>query len=88
MRGTTSDPDLAALQSALSGLVPATTNVCTSGRTLDVPLKGPDSRGVFKLGVHYHKLGRRVLVRPRERPQVAQDLIARKNVHLAVRSYK
>jgi outer membrane protein assembly factor BamB len=56
VRGTTNDPDLAALQSALSGLVPATTNVCTSGRTLAVALKGPDSRGVFKLAKKKVKL--------------------------------
>src|SRR5262249_47635809 len=48
--GTSRDPDLAALQSALSALVPATSNVCTSGRTLTVPLKGPDAHGVFKPG--------------------------------------
>ena len=33
------DPDLAALGAALTALVPATTNVCTTGRTLRVPLK-------------------------------------------------
>jgi polyvinyl alcohol dehydrogenase (cytochrome) len=48
--GTLRDPELAALQSALSTLVPATSNVCTSGRTLTVPLKGPDAHGVFKPG--------------------------------------
>src|SRR5262245_52323686 len=32
--GTTQDTDLAALQTALGALLPATTNVCTSGRTL------------------------------------------------------
>ena len=32
-----------------AALVPATTNVCTTGRTLAVPLKGPDARGRFKL---------------------------------------
>lgn len=56
VRGATTDPDLAALQSALSGLVPATTNVCTSGRTLTVPLKGPDARGRFKLAKKKVKL--------------------------------
>jgi len=56
VKGATSDPDLAALQSALSGLVPATTNVCTSGRTLVVPLKGPDALGRFKLGKKKVKL--------------------------------
>jgi outer membrane protein assembly factor BamB len=34
------DPDLKALAAALGALVPATANVCTSGRTLRVPLKG------------------------------------------------
>ena len=48
--GITRDPELAALQSALAGLVPATSNVCTTGRTLTVPLKGPDSLGRFKPG--------------------------------------
>ena len=49
MSGTTKDPELAALQTALGGLLPATSNVCTSGATLSVPLKGPDARGRFKL---------------------------------------
>ena len=48
--GTGRDPELAALQSALAGLVPATSNVCTTGRTLTVPLKGPDALGRFKPG--------------------------------------
>jgi polyvinyl alcohol dehydrogenase (cytochrome) len=56
VRGTGSDPDLAALQSALSALVPAMTNVCTSGRTLAVPLKGPDARGRMKLAKKKVKL--------------------------------
>ena len=47
VRGT-NDPELAALQTALGALVPATTNVCTTGRTLAVPLKGPDVLGRFK----------------------------------------
>ena len=46
--GATHDIDLAALQAALLSLVPATANVCTAGRTLSVPLKGPDSRARFK----------------------------------------
>ncbi len=54
--GATKDPDLAALQSALAALVPATSNVCTSGRTLRVPLKGPDSRGRFRLAKKKVKL--------------------------------
>jgi polyvinyl alcohol dehydrogenase (cytochrome) len=56
VKGTTADPELAALQSALSGLLPATSNVCTSGRTLTVPLKGPDALGRFKLGKKKVKL--------------------------------
>jgi polyvinyl alcohol dehydrogenase (cytochrome) len=43
-----SDPQVAALQSALNALLPATTNVCTTGQTLTVPLKGPDSVGHFQ----------------------------------------
>src|SRR5690242_9576116 len=54
--GATNDPDLAALQSALTALLPATSNVCTSGRTLHVPLKGPDARGRFKLAKKKVKL--------------------------------
>ena len=54
--GTTRDPELAALQTALGALLPATTNVCTTGRTLAVPLKGPDARGRFKLAKKKVKL--------------------------------
>jgi outer membrane protein assembly factor BamB len=46
--GITKDPELAALQTALDALLPATTNVCTTGATLAVPLKGPDARARFK----------------------------------------
>jgi hypothetical protein len=42
------DPDLTALQAAVSGLLPATTNVCTSDQTLSVPLKGPNPKGVYR----------------------------------------
>jgi polyvinyl alcohol dehydrogenase (cytochrome) len=42
------DPDLAALNTALNLLLPATTNVCTSGRHLTVALKGPDGLGRFR----------------------------------------
>lgn len=35
----TTDPDLMALSNALAALLPASSNVCTSGRTLAVPLK-------------------------------------------------
>ena len=48
VRGTAGDPDLAGLQTALGALLPATTNVCTTGRTLAVPLKGPDASGRFR----------------------------------------
>lgn len=41
------DPDLASLQAALDGLLPASSNVCTSGQTLTVPLKSCCS-GKFK----------------------------------------
>ena len=44
------DPDLEALQSALDELLPATSNVCTSGRTLRVPLDGPDASGAYHRG--------------------------------------
>ncbi|MEW6269025.1 MAG: PQQ-binding-like beta-propeller repeat protein [Thermodesulfobacteriota bacterium] len=46
--GGGSDPDLQALEGALAALVPASSNVCTSGRTLAVPLKGPSPKGTFK----------------------------------------
>jgi outer membrane protein assembly factor BamB len=52
----TSDPDLAALRDALVSIVPATSNVCTSGRTLTVPLTGPDALGRFKLAKKKVKL--------------------------------
>ena len=42
------DPDLGALHTALALLLPATTNVCTSGRHLTVALKGPDGLGRFR----------------------------------------
>src|SRR5262245_6907674 len=42
------NPDLAALQSDVNALLPATANVCTAGRTLQVPLAGPNSKGVFR----------------------------------------
>jgi len=41
-------PALATLQSAVSALLPATTNVCTSGVTLTLPLKGPTGKGDYK----------------------------------------
>ncbi len=43
------DPDLAALQAAIDALVPASSNVCTSGETLVVPLKSC-CQGKFKKG--------------------------------------
>lgn len=45
---TTKYPALATLQSAIDALLPATTNVCTSGQEVVVPLKGPTSKGEFK----------------------------------------
>lgn len=42
------DPDLTALQSAVNALLPATTNVCTTGQELEVELKGPNAKGVFR----------------------------------------
>jgi polyvinyl alcohol dehydrogenase (cytochrome) len=44
----TSNPGLAALQTALAALLPATSNVCTTGQRLVVPLKGPDAKGHYK----------------------------------------
>src|SRR4029453_12774135 len=44
---------------ALTGLLPATTNVCTTGRTLAVPLRGPDRFG------HFRRATTRVTVRAR-----------------------
>ena len=41
------DPDLQALQAALAALVPNAADACTSGRTLRVPLRGPDAHGGF-----------------------------------------
>lgn len=43
-------PGLEALDTALQGLLPATTNVCTSGQTITVPLKGPNGKGLYKAG--------------------------------------
>ena len=45
---TNSFPALATLQSALDALTTATTNVCTTGQSVVVPLKGPSSKGEFK----------------------------------------
>ena len=44
------DPELAALQSALDFLTPATSNVCTSGQSLTVPLAGPGKTGRYQRG--------------------------------------
>jgi outer membrane protein assembly factor BamB len=41
-------PALGDLQTAVDALVPATSNVCTDGVTLILPLKGPDMNGVLK----------------------------------------
>jgi len=47
--GKTDDfPGLAALQTAVDALTTATTNVCSSGQSVVVPLKGPSSKGEFK----------------------------------------
>lgn len=50
------DPGLSGLQTALNGLLPATANVCTTGQTLEVPLKGPNSKGVYRKGTKRVKL--------------------------------
>jgi len=39
--GASHDPDLLSLRTALTALVPATANTCTTGQTLHVPLAGP-----------------------------------------------
>lgn len=41
-------PELETLQSAVDALLPATTNVCSTGQSVAVALKGPDSKGAFK----------------------------------------
>ena len=54
--GSTSKyPELAAVQLAVDALLPATTNVCTSGQSVTVPLKGPNSDGVYKAGKFSYK---------------------------------
>ncbi|MFN2425359.1 MAG: PQQ-binding-like beta-propeller repeat protein, partial [Candidatus Binatia bacterium] len=45
---TNNFPGLAALQSAVDALLPATTNVCTTDQSVVVPLKGPTRKGDFK----------------------------------------
>ncbi len=45
---TTKYPGLAALQSDIDALLPASTNVCTTDNSVVVPLKGPTSKGEFK----------------------------------------
>jgi outer membrane protein assembly factor BamB len=45
---TTKYPGLATFQTAVDALLPATTNVCTSGQSVVVPLKGPTSKGEYK----------------------------------------
>jgi len=46
--GKTSAPALAALQASINSLLPATTNVCTTGQSLTVPLKGPSAKELYK----------------------------------------
>lgn len=46
--GADSDPDLQALQEAVDALLPATSNVCTNGQTLHVPLTGSGHQGASK----------------------------------------
>jgi outer membrane protein assembly factor BamB len=48
--GADTDPDLQGLQAALDALLPATSNVCTEGRTLRVPLGASDSTGALQRG--------------------------------------
>lgn len=45
---TTDFPGLATLQTAVNGLLPASTNTCTTGQSVVVPLKGPNSKGDYK----------------------------------------
>jgi hypothetical protein len=45
---TSKFPELQSLQTAANALLPATTNVCTTGQGLTVPLK--EANGVFKVG--------------------------------------
>ena len=44
------DPELKALANALAALLPASSHACTSGRSLTVPLKGPDRKGAYGRG--------------------------------------
>lgn len=48
--GADEDPDLQALQDAIDALLPATSNVCTSGQILHVPLGAPDENGARQRG--------------------------------------
>ncbi|MFT4570822.1 MAG: outer membrane protein assembly factor BamB [Hyphomicrobiaceae bacterium] len=41
-------PQLAALQSAVDAILPASSLSCTTGQELTVPLKGPNGKGLFK----------------------------------------
>ena len=45
---TTGFPGLGSLQTAVNGLLPASTNVCTAGQLVTVALKGPNGKGEFK----------------------------------------
>jgi polyvinyl alcohol dehydrogenase (cytochrome) len=47
---TSKSAGLAALQSAVDALLPATPGTCTSGNTMTVGLKGPNGKGDFKAG--------------------------------------
>ena len=46
--GVNKFPGLGALQTAIEALLPATTNTCTDGQTLTLPVKGPNGKGAFK----------------------------------------
>jgi outer membrane protein assembly factor BamB len=48
--GADGDPDLQALQGAIDALLPATSNVCTSGQTLRVPLTEANEKGTRQRG--------------------------------------
>lgn len=48
--GADEDPDLQALQEAIDALLPATSNVCTTGQTLRVPLTEPNGNGSRQRG--------------------------------------
>src|SRR5205085_4556321 len=50
-------PALSGLQTAVNALLPASTNVCTTGQTITIPLEGPDDEGVYAATKFQMKVG-------------------------------